>query len=232
MSPLTELGLAAAALGGLWLLTGAAATLRFRARNPLRRLPDSGRTLYLTFDDGIDPVFTPRLLDLLAEQRIRASFFVCAETVARWPEIARRMAAEGHLVGLHSLSHRDQILQTPGALRRDFARSREIFRAAGLTPRWYRPPWGHVRPLGLRLCRDCGWRIVLWNVIVQDWQRSAAPERTRARLTARLRGNAVICLHDGRGRDGAPGRTIEMLRSLLPELAGKGYTFETVDRLD
>ena len=53
------------------------------------------------------------------------------------------MAAEGHLVGLHSLSHRDQILQTPGALRRDFARSREIFRAAGLTPRWYRPPWGH-----------------------------------------------------------------------------------------
>lgn len=215
----------------LYLLLGILTTGWLRASNPLKRLPRSSQTLYLTFDDGVNPVYTPMLLDLLKKNNIKASFFVLASSAKEYPQLLQRMKKDGHLVGFHSYNHRNQILQLPHQLIQDFEKSMKIFDDMGIEVAYYRPPWGHARPLGLYLCKAYQLKTVLWNVIVQDWQSNTTAEILCDKLTKKVHGNAVICLHDGRGKNEAPSKTIQALAAMIPKWKEEGYTFETVDCL-
>lgn len=105
--------------------------------------PAAGKTLYLTFDDGPDPRYTPQLLDLLEQYQIPASFFVVAQSAQANPALIARMKRSGHVVGLHSLSHKNGLIQPPISACRDFSRSVAILQQLGIPPRYFRPPWGH-----------------------------------------------------------------------------------------
>src|SRR5215471_1154983 len=108
-----------------------------------RRLPPGARGVALTFDDGPHPEGTPALLDLLAEADALATFFLVGEQVERWPEIAGRIASEGHAIALHAYRHRNQLRVPPGALERDLDRGLDaIEKATGQRPELYRPPYG------------------------------------------------------------------------------------------
>ncbi len=187
--------------------------------------------LYLTFDDGMDPQYTPKLLDLLEKYGIHATFFILASTAKQYPDLLQRMKMEGHTVGLHSLEHKNQILQLPHNLFRDFRKSMEIFSMQGEKPIYYRPPWGHVTPLGLWLCKHYQLNIVLWTVIIGDWSKKATVEGLCQKLCTQVHSGSVICLHDGRGADNAPLRTIAVLETMLPHWKEEGYTFETISEL-
>ena len=187
--------------------------------------------LYLTFDDGMDPRYTPKLLDLMEKYGIHATFFILASTAKQYPELLQRMKLEGHTVGLHSLDHKNQILQLPHSLFRDFRKSMEQFSMRKTKPTYYRPPWGHVTPLGLWLCKRYDLKIVLWTVIIGDWSKKATVMDLCHRLRTKVNGSAVICLHDGRGSDNAPLRTIASLETMLPHWIEEGYTFETISEL-
>ena len=187
--------------------------------------------MYLTFDDGMDLRYTPRLLDLLEKYGIHATFFILASTAQQYPELFRRMKLEGHTVGLHSLDHKNQILQMPHSLCRDFRKCMEIFSTQDETPTYYRPPWGHVTPLGLWLCRRYDLKIVLWTVIIGDWSKKATVQSLCQKLRTKVHSSAVICLHDGRGSDDAPLRTIAALETMIPHWKEEGYTFETISEL-
>lgn len=212
----------------LYLLLGVLTTLILRLCNPLRRMCRTGKTLCLTFDDGMDLRYTPKLLDLLAEHHIHASFFILAATAEQYPTLLQRMQREGHTVGLHSLRHHNQILQLPHALWLDFRRSMAILTSLNASPAYYRPPWGHVTPLGLWLCRRHHLHMVLWTVIIGDWSKKATVSDLCQRLRTQVQGSAVLCLHDGRGKNEAPLRTIAALEIMLPYWKKEGYTFETI----
>ena len=220
---LTLFGLAAG-----YLLLGAVTTVICRMTNPLRKKCRTGKTICLTFDDGMDPRYTPKLLDLLAEHQIHASFFILASTAQKYPEILNRMYREEHTVGLHSLNHHNQILELPHRLCRDFRESVKIFADSGRKPAFYRPPWGHVTPLGIWLCRHHHLKMVLWTVIIGDWEENTSVENLCRKLRTQVRGSAVICLHDGRGKNEAPLRTIRTLEQMIPRWKEEGYTFETI----
>lgn len=187
--------------------------------------------LYLTFDDGIDPRYTPKLLDLLEKYGIHATFFILASTAKQYPELLQRIKLKGHTVGLHSLDHKNQILQLPNSLCRDFRKSMEIFSMQDAKTTYYRPPWGHVTPLGLWLCKRYHLNIVLWTVIIGDWSKRATVEGLCQKLRTQVHSSSVICLHDGRGADNAPLRTIAALEAMLPHWKEEGYTFETISEL-
>lgn len=217
---------AAVLLAAVLLVRGSASVraswyLRMRCR--ARR---AGRRVALTFDDGPDPQRTPAVLDLLARQGVRATFFVVGARAEAHPELVRRMVAEGHVVGNHSYTHSWRFpLRSLGRTMEELRRTGEVLhRITGRQPRLFRPPFGVTNPTIARAVRRLGLDPVGWNIRSLDTM-GQSPERVAARILRRLHPGAVILLHDRcAGSERLVGLLVEGLRSrglepvTLPEL--------------
>lgn len=195
--------------------------LRMRCR--ARR---AGRRVALTFDDGPDPQRTPAVLDLLARQGVRATFFVVGARAEAHPELVRRMVAEGHVVGNHSYTHSWRFpFRSLGRTMEELCRTGEVLhRITGRQPRLFRPPFGVTNPTIARAVRRLGLDPVGWSIRSLDTM-GQSPERVAARILRRLHPGAVILLHDRcAGSERLVGLLVEGLRSrglepvTLPEL--------------
>ncbi|OUM96037.1 MAG: xylanase deacetylase [Thermobacillus sp. ZCTH02-B1] len=196
-----------------------------------------GRTLReiaLTFDDGPDPVYTPRLLDLLRKYGAKATFFVVGAHAERHPELLRRMAEEGHTIGIHNYVHKTNWLMRPGTVKRQIARTSEIIeREAGVKPIYYRPPWGIVNLFDYANLGHL--QIILWSAMFGDWRKRVGVERLTARMLKKLRPGEVLLLHDcGRtfGADeDAPENMLQALEVYLRRGSEMGYRFVTIGEM-
>jgi peptidoglycan/xylan/chitin deacetylase (PgdA/CDA1 family) len=194
-----RLGTAAAAAAAY----GAHAMPSIAAIAPLRRAATrwtgaaAADHVALTFDDGPAATSTPQFLDTLAAAGVRATFFLLGSCVEAEPELARRIVAEGHEVGVHGWAHVPHLLQGPGAVRADIGRALAVITdVTGARPRCWRPPNGITTGGGLLAAHQLGLSPVLWTVDGHDWSRSASPQSVLARITGRLRGGDVLLLHD------------------------------------
>lgn len=206
-------------------------TLINKSRAAKRARPDHGKTIYLTFDDGPSREYTPELLDLLDAEGVKASFFVVGDFAQNNPDIIERMHDEGHDIGLHSKSHTSAYLMGPSRTRTDLSKGIEQLTDIVGHVDFYRPPWGHFNWVSSKAAREMGLKTVLWDVMAEDWQASAQVQTIADKLRDRVGPGSTICLHDGRGRAGAPARTIQALREVIPEWKQQGYKFETVSKL-
>ena len=197
-----------------------------------RRKNNEGRILYLTFDDGPSEAYTEAVLDLLDEYDIKASFFVVAEFAQKYPRIILRAKKEGHLIGIHSVNHQNALFRGNRFAFSDLAASIMTLKKLGCDAGYYRPPWGHLNLFILYWVKKMNLKLVFWDVMAQDWAADATPTSIRAKLLRRVYPGAIICLHDGRGAAGAPGRTIEALRDALPQLLREGYEFKRLDQYE
>jgi peptidoglycan/xylan/chitin deacetylase (PgdA/CDA1 family) len=155
------------------------------------------RSVCLTFDDGPHPVHTPRLLEVLKQQQVPATFFVVGREVERYPDVVRRILAEGHALGHHSFSHGDPARTSARELLEEVRATEAVLnRVAGASPSLFRPPHGKLTAGKLwRLWRG-GQTVVLWNVDPKDFACPTAEElRAWFRLHP-LRGGDVVLLHD------------------------------------
>jgi len=192
------------------------------------RGPRTDRRLALTFDDGPDPEWTPRVLDLLAAAGVRATFFVIGERAARAPALVARMAAEGHEVANHSWSHRNLWFCGPGATREQVQRGHDtIAELTGRAPRHFRPPWGMVNAAMFSAVRTTGERVVFWS-IQPEGQRPAPAERQVAYVVDRAHAGAIVDLHDAEGTPRAPERLLDALPGMIGGLRERHYAFGTV----
>lgn len=197
----------------------------------VRRGPATRRRVALTFDDGPDPTWTPRVLDLLAARRVRASFFLVGERAARAPDTVRRIAGEGHEVASHAWSHRSLWFLGPRATEREVARSHELLAAlSGREPRHFRPPWGMVNATLFGALRRHGERLVLWS-IQPEGLRPVSAERQVDRVLGRVRPGAIVDLHDAEGTPAAPERLVAALPGMIDGLTRTGYELATVAEL-
>ena len=180
------------------------------------------------------PRYTGLLLDLLQESSYTGHFFRGCFQCGKQSDLIRRMLAEHHQVAMHSYNHRHAWFSSYHYMKKDFQYSCDIMRSLGCRPDTYRPPWGARNPFTGYFLKQYGLRLVLWDVMVQDWQAKATAQRTSDRILARVFDGAVLCLHDAGektgGSCGAPLRTIEALRMALPELKQE-YVFKTVEEL-
>lgn len=177
--------------------------------------------LALTFDDGPNPLWTPRLLEILAEHNIPATFFLLGSRAQAHPDLVRRIAAAGHLIGNHSWSHPNLALTSRAQIRQELTRTRDLLQQLTGTPlRYFRPPFGARRPATLSIARDLGLTPVLWNAMTSDWSEPSAA-RIAAQLTAKIdrltrRGRAAnIVLHDGGHLDPAAHRAPSVTAAAL-----------------
>lgn len=187
------------------------------------------KVLYLTFDDGPSKEYTGHLLELLGQYDIKAAFFVVAEFAKEHPDIILRMKKEGHLIGIHSVHHQNALFRGSRFVHSDLKESIETLEHMGCRVCYYRPPWGHLNLFTLFWVRKMNLKLVFWDVMAKDWSGRETKDTIKEKLLSCVYPGAVICLHDGRGEEGAPGRTLLALKEVLPVLLKQGYSFERMD---
>jgi peptidoglycan/xylan/chitin deacetylase (PgdA/CDA1 family) len=196
-------------------------TLRRWERFPaLERLDDG---VALTFDDGPDPDCTPQVLDALAAAGAQGVFFLVGEQVEAHPELARRVADEGHLVALHGFRHVEHD-ELGAEARADLERGgAAVAEATGKEPRLYRPPYGRFSEESYAAVRELGLTPVYWSAWGADWE--PIPAERIAELTIRdLEPGAIVLLHDSPRYANRPSAapTAEALPPILAALKERG----------
>lgn len=198
-------------------------------KRPPFKLSKKKKSIILSFDDGPDERYTPELLDVLDKNNVRAVFFVVAEKALKNPDVIRQISNRGHLIGFHSLEHRDAWRKGPGYQKKDFSKGLGILKELGCKVSFYRAPWGHLNLTSLILAKRYGLRIILWTVMAQDWEKESTANRVNERLKKRVEDGSVICLHDsgcGKGAaEGAPAHTVEAVSQFLPMFKNSGFEF-------
>ncbi|QGV82936.1 polysaccharide deacetylase family protein [Streptomyces ficellus] len=151
----------------------------------------------LTFDDGPDPVSTPRFLHALDALSVRATFFVLGHRLERHPALGRLIASEGHELAVHGWRHDRPWWPHPLRDARDVARTADLVaEAAGRRPLWYRPAYGILTGGRWNAARAAGLRTVLWSAWGRDWTAGATATSVHAEVTRTLRGGGTVLLHD------------------------------------
>lgn len=182
------------------------------------------RCIALTFDDGPDPVYTPKLLDLLREKGVKATFFVVGKRADQHPEIVRRAWAEGHLIANHTWSHYPLFcFLMPRRLRTEIERGTEsIRRICGFRARLFRSPVGLRHPLLAPYLQNAGLEYISWSIRTRDTLTANSGVLARRILNKAASGD-IILLHDC-----LPGGTNAMLEALpgvIDELRERGFQF-------
>ena len=208
--------------------TGVMLYLLFHPRNGWlvanRSRVDGAKCLALTFDDGPDPVDTPKLLDLLKKKNVKATFFVVGERAERYPEIVRRAWDEGHRIGNHTWSHRSLFcFLTPKQLRKEIELGAEsVQRITGFRPRLFRSPVGLRHPLLGVYLQEAGLEYVSWSIRTCDTL-SLNSTTLAHRILNKVTGGDVILMHDH--LPAGASAMLEALPGVIDELRSRGFDF-------
>lgn len=143
-------------------------------------------TIYLTFDDGPSE-YTEKLLEVLKQYQIKATFFCVANFAKEHSNIIQKMKQEGHLIGLHSLKHKNSMLQGMLETKFDLEKGLQIMQKLGVSIQYYRPPWGDANWYLLHQLKNKKIQCILWNVMAEDWEANTTPDRIADKLLARVK---------------------------------------------
>ncbi|MDQ2865117.1 MAG: polysaccharide deacetylase family protein [Candidatus Eremiobacteraeota bacterium] len=238
-----------------FLFAAFAATLVFWAyeitENPSNQIfgntvvsgPSNQRVVALTYDDGPNPPYTNAILDVLAKERVHATFFVVGRAVNAYPKIVARESREGNAIGNHTYAHDHLIVLTPSQLRDNLRRTdAAIYAATGVHTHIMRPPFGSRDWLVLDEARHLGYTPVMWSVpLANDWEYPAAAV-IASRILSHVRDGSIVVLHDGnrgvlckksRVNSHVCDRTsdIEATKLIIESLKRQGYRFVTIPQL-
>lgn len=198
----------------------------------VRSVRPKARTIAITFDDGPDPTWTPKVLDLLRAEHVKATFFVVGAEVAAHPDLARRIVAEGHQIGVHTFTHAN-LSTVPGWRRSLELRQSQLILAGatGVSTPLLRPPYSSEPDAltnadwsSIKQARDAGYLTVLTTQDSEDWRRPGTA-RVIANSTPRGTAGQVLLMHDA---GGDRSQTLAALQKLIPSLKARGFQFATV----
>ncbi len=195
------------------------------AKNGYRRAAAASEGhVSLTFDDGPDPVWTPRVLEELSRVRARATFFVVTPRARRYPALIHEMLDSGHGVELHCAEHVRHTEQTREEVEADARSGLKDLRALGVRARLWRTPWGVTTPATLGVAERLGLDLVPWTADTHDWRGDRAVEMLQ-KVKPLLSPGAVVLMHDGLGPGARrPGckETVALIKPLVEAVRDRG----------
>jgi peptidoglycan/xylan/chitin deacetylase (PgdA/CDA1 family) len=200
----------------------------------MAHLPGKQRRVAITFDDGPNPVATPLILDALRDAGVHATFFLLGKHVDAWPELARRVADEGHTVANHGWHHRKLHTRTPAYVRDDLERgTASIVAATGKHPAFFRAPHGFRSPWVNHTASKLGQRVVGWSLGVWDTALPGASVIAERSLNG-CHAGSILLLHDGDGYDPSGDRTqtAAALPLILDGFRSRNFSMIPLDALD
>lgn len=217
------------------LLTLSMAACASRRAQPISSGCTSRGRIALTFDDGPNPPWTGRVLDILAQKQARATFFVEGAAATASPGDVGRAIEMGMAIGNHSQVHRDDYAGFSGdAIRTDTAQAEDaIEQAAGLRTALYRAPYGRWSQPMLHALEDQGYSPIGWDVDSRDWDAATTPDEIAANVLDQAHPGAIVLLHDGGLGGGDPdrSRTLSALPRIIDGLQANGYALVTVPEI-
>jgi len=206
----------------LWILSPVqAGASDILSQDVLIQMGYAGGMCALTFDDG-PGLHTPRLLDMLQQRNIKATFFLVGERIRIHPAIVRRIAEEGHEIGNHSMTHANLHSLSSRGQRLEIATVQEELRALGVECRLLRPPYGRYDAKTLQEADNLGLSVILWTVDTQDWQHRPSVAAMVSPSGRDKPSRGIYLLHD------IHASTIDALPALIDYLQESGCTFVTV----
>ena len=188
------------------------------------------KVLYLSFDAGYENGHTEAILDVLAKHEAPAAFFVVGTYIEQQPELVKRMAAEGHIVGNHTWHHWDMDqIGDRATFEKELADTAAAYAAAvgEEMPKYYRPPRGVYSEKNLKMAQSLGYRTVFWSLAYVDWKQDEQPSREEAfeKLLGRVHNGAIVLLHS------TSSTNAEILDELLTKWEEMGYRFGSLEEL-
>lgn len=186
--------------------------------------------LYLTFDSGYENGCTAQILDTLQKHNVKAAFFLVGNYIEKNADLVRRMVAEGHTVGNHTMHHYDMSkLSDQAAFEKELDDLAALYESTvgQPLPRYYRPPQGIYSEENLKMAKELGYKTVFWSLAYVDWKNDDQPTREQAfsKLLPRIHPGAVVLLH-------STSRTnADILDELLTKWEEMGYSFAPISEL-
>lgn len=189
--------------------------------------PASNCSVSLTFDDGPDGDITPQILEILNQERVKATFFVTGRQCHKFPLQVQRINNEGHLVLSHTYSHRQMDLAARETVNQEIALTDQVIdKLIARTPRGVRPPYGAINPTVVDALDAQGKLTILWSIDTLDWAGDDAA-MVAANVLDNVRPGDIILMHSIDGR----GNTVRALPVIIKGLHEKGYAMVRLDEL-
>lgn len=186
----------------------------------------------LTFDDGPDLIYTPKILDILKNNNIRATFFVVGTQILKYPATFKRIVREGHAIGNHSFQHLKICELPPDKARFQLTKNQEIIeKNGGLHQLLFRPPYGSIDPTSVNLISKLGYKIILWTIDSLDW-RGLKKQQVVKNVIPQINHGYIILQHSASETklEDLTG-TIEALPEIIKTAKKRGYRFITIPEL-
>ncbi|SFK71435.1 Peptidoglycan/xylan/chitin deacetylase, PgdA/CDA1 family [Paenibacillus sp. 1_12] len=194
--------------------------------------PVSSKRIALTFDDGPDEVYTPRILDILKENQIKATFFVVGIQSAKYPQILKRIHEEGHAIGNHSWDHADLSKISLERIQQEIKDTDVLIeKTIGIKPTMVRAPYGAVSDKLKKLLAQSNRPLVGWSIDPRDWAGTSAAGILQ-NVKSHTKPGAIVLMHSFGGKNGNLDNTVEALPEMIAQLKLDGYQMVTVPQLN
>jgi len=185
------------------------------------------KVVALTFDHSWGNKFTPSILDTLKQNDIKVTFFIMGPWAQKYPEVAKRMVADGHEIASHGYRHQNYGDMTREWITEDLQKSQALIQeVTGVQPKLLRPPNGHYSQLSLKVTEELGYKTIIWNIDSLDWK-NPGRDVIVERVMKRLKPGGIILMH----ASDTPIQTADALPILLEKIKAEGYKIVTVSEL-
>ena len=181
------------------------------------------KVLYLTFDDGPTPEITSQVLEILAAYNAKATFFCIGKNVQENPVLFKRIGDEGHAIGNHTFNHIKGWKSDDSDYLKDIHQAHQL-----IDSRLFRPPYGRIKPQQAKQLQLQGYKIIMWDVLSYDWDRSLSKEKVLENSIKNSQSGSIIVFHDSIK---AAKNMLYALPKTLSYFSEKGFRFETLDVL-
>ncbi len=187
------------------------------------------RNLFLTFDDGPHEICTPAILECLKELKIPASFFILGENAVRFPEIIKQIQMDGHIIGIHGYTHQSFFFLKSASIREQIEKTQnhiELFLGKKIS--FFRPPYGRFGWNTVRIVRQQGLKIVLWDILPGDYKLNRTISAIVDQVVMQIRGGSIIVFHDNLKN---PDKLVKSLIQIHQQAVIEGYRFVSLEKL-
>jgi peptidoglycan-N-acetylglucosamine deacetylase len=189
-------------------------------------LPNKKNTIYLTFDDGPTSEVTEWVVQLLKEEKIKATFFCIGKNIVTQPEIFKKILSEGHHIGNHTHNHLNGWKNDIESYVENCNLCESTIAAtSNLKPKLFRPPYGRIKKEQAKKIKELGYKIIMWDVLSADFDTAISPQKCLDNVISNTKSGSIIVFHDSQ-------KAALNLKFALPKaikhLKQKGFVFETI----